>query len=162
MPQLTVRAEPYTGEVAQSLIERVQVDYVLRYGGRDETAVDPTQFAPPGGLFLVAWLGDEPVACGGLRRLADGVSEIKRMYVDPAHRGRGYARRLLAAAEEAARDLGYRRMQLETGTAQPEAMALYTSCGYQRIPSYGYYSWSPQNACYAKELVAADADQVSE
>jgi GNAT superfamily N-acetyltransferase len=159
--ELTVRAEPYAGAVAQALIERVQADYVLRYGGRDETAVDPTEFAPPGGRFLVAWLGAEPVGATGLRRLADGVGEIKRMYVDPAHRGQGYARRLLAAVEEAARDLGYRRMQLETGTAQPEAMALYESSGYQRIPSYGYYSWSPQNACYAKELVAADADRVS-
>ncbi|CAN5642893.1 GNAT family N-acetyltransferase [soil metagenome] len=161
MPELTVRAEPYAGAVAQSLIEGVQADYVTRYGGRDETAVDPAQFAPPGGLFLVAWLGDVPVGATGLRRLADGVGEIKRMYVDPAHRGQGVARRLLAAVEQAARGLGYVRMQLETGMAQPEAMALYESSGYQRIPSYGYYRWSPQNACYAKALVAVSEREVS-
>jgi ribosomal protein S18 acetylase RimI-like enzyme len=74
------------------------------------------------------------------------------MYVAPAARGLGVARRMLARLEDTAADVGSEAMILETGSAQPEAMALYESAGYARIESFGYYRESPENRCYGLRL----------
>ena len=74
------------------------------------------------------------------------------MYTAPTARRRGISRALLGRLEEIASDLGYRRLQLETGTGQPEAMALYESAGWHRITPYGHYKDSPDSVCFAKEL----------
>jgi GNAT superfamily N-acetyltransferase len=87
-------------------------------------------FRGPNSAWLVLYDGDEPVACAGLRELEPGIAEIKRMFVTPRARGRGYARRLLAELEGLARDAGQRRMRLFTTDMLPEAMALYASAGY--------------------------------
>lgn len=150
---LRIAAEAYDGPGGAALVPRVQQEYVRRYGGPDETPVDPAEFADPRGRFLVAYLDREPVGCGGIRLLADGVAEIKRMYVEPAVRGRGVARALLGVLEDAAREAGCREIRLETGSLQPEAMALYASSGYSLIPPYGYYRCAPESRCFAKTLV---------
>jgi uncharacterized protein (DUF952 family)/GNAT superfamily N-acetyltransferase len=98
---------------------------------------DPDEMWGPTGTFLVGWdQTGAPVCCGGVKRLEDGVGEIKRMYVAPEARSRGHARRLLTGLEDAARRLGYERVRLDTGPRQPHAKALYTSAGYVEIPSY--------------------------
>lgn len=143
----------YADAVVQELVEQVQAEYVVRYGGRDRTPVDPDEFSPAqGGTFLVGIVDGTPVACGGLRRHDAASAEVKRMFVPATHRGRGYARALLAALEDAARTQGYSRVILETGAMQPEAMALYESSGYRPIPSFGFYRESPLNRCYARDL----------
>ena len=123
---------------------------------RDETAVDPGQFAAPYGAFFVATVDGEPIGCGGLRRHEDGVVEIKRMFVRSAYRRRGHARALLRALEDRARASGYRRVILETGLAQPEAIALYESEGYQPIDGFGHYKDAPLSRSFAKDLDALD------
>jgi len=110
--------------------------------GSGGTRVEVHEMEPPGGTFLVALEDDEPVACGGLRTLdaAARVGEIKRMYVVPAARRRGHARRLLAELEACARELGHSRLRLDTNAAQPEALELYAATGYAEI---GDYNGSP-------------------
>jgi GNAT superfamily N-acetyltransferase len=103
-------------------------------------------------VFLLAELDGAPVGCGGIRPVADGVAEIKRMFVVPSARGRGIARALLHALEEAARERGYTSLRLETGTSQPEAIALYTSTGYEPTDPFGYYAQFPDARFYAKGL----------
>lgn len=151
---LTVTAEPIDGAVAAPLLADLVRELQVRY--HDEGAAGsplvPADFAPPAGAFLVARLDGEPVGCGGLRTVAPGVGELKRMYVAPHARGRGAASALLAALEEAARGLGLSRLLLETGTAQPEAMALYASSGWQRVEPYGEWRSSPQSRCYGKPV----------
>lgn len=144
----------YYDETTAALIEEVQKEYIMRYGGRDATAVDADEFAPPDGAFVLALFDGEPIGCAGLRRHDADVVEIKRMYVRASHRRRGHARRLLRALEDRARDLGYRRVILETGTAQPEAMALYATAGYTRVPGFGHYRDAPESRCYGKDLMA--------
>ena len=61
------------------------------------------------------------------------------MWTHPAHRRRGHAMTVLAALEAAAGDAGYHTVRLETGPAQPEALALYERVGYRRIPTFGRY-----------------------
>ena len=86
------------------------------------------------------------------RRTTAGVGEIKRMYTRPEARRRGIARTLLAALEVRAVGLGYRRLVLETGTKQPEAMTLYEALGYAPIAPYGQYKDFPDSRCFAKAL----------
>jgi GNAT superfamily N-acetyltransferase len=142
----------------------VQLEYARRYDDEgDLTFIDPEHFEPPNGIFLVAY--DEQgraVATGGWRAqeqsdegYADGDAEIKRMYVVPAARGRGLARRILAELEERARAAGRIRMVLETGIAQPEAIALYESSGYRLTEKFGYYRDYDSSRCYAKPLSPA-------
>jgi GNAT superfamily N-acetyltransferase len=149
---LDIRAEPYDGPSAQQLIAAVQAEYVERYGGPDDAPVEPEQFAPPAGLFLVGYLDQEPVASGGLRRLSDDEVEIKRMYVAPGARGRGLSRLMLAALEDRARAMGASRVILETGERQPEAMRLYQTSGYAAVDGFGYYKDAPLSRSFAKSL----------
>ena len=142
----------YGDALSAVLIEELQQEMVVRYGGPDATPVEPGQFAPPTGAFLVAVDDGTPVACAGLRRHDATSGELKRMYVRPDHRGRGLARRILAAVEQRARELGYTRLLLETGTAQPEAIALYESAGYQGIDGFGHYRCEPGSRSYVRAL----------
>lgn len=97
-----------------------------------------------------------PVACGALRDagpdLGAGTGELKRMYVVPAARGRGLAKVVVEALEVRASRLGLRRLVLETGVLQPEAIGLYLTAGYEPIPNFGEYVGVAESRCFAKEL----------
>ncbi|WP_345574326.1 GNAT family N-acetyltransferase [Streptomyces prasinosporus] len=156
-----IRPVPYDHPDAVKLDAEVQAEYHVRYGdGGDATPMDPADFTPPNGVYLLAYdENDVPVASGGWRAQdangegnRDGDAELKRMYVIEQMRGRGLARRMLAALEEDARAAGRVRMVLETGTKQPEAIALYTSSGYEPCEKFGYYRFHPESRCYAKAL----------
>ena len=140
------------------LVEEVQAEYVRRYGGRDETPLDPMVFEPPSGSFFVGYLDGRPVATGAWRRStvealgSTRTAEVKRMYVAPAARGLGLARRMLAHLETDAAARGAEVVVLETGLAQPEAIALYESSGYTPVPAFGYYRDAPLSRCYARRL----------
>ena len=79
------------------------------------------------------------VAGGGIRRIDDATVEIKRMWTNPDYRRQGYASRMLRELAGLAGQLGYRTLRLETGYAQPEALALYRRLGFAQIDSYGPY-----------------------
>ncbi len=145
----------YTSPVAAALVSAALADLTGRYGGDgDGTPVDPAQFDPPGGAFLVAWLDSRPAGCGGWRTHhgAPATAEIKRMYTVPEARGRGVALALLRALEDSARAVGYRRMILETGYRQPEAIALYEKADYVRIPDFGHYKNEPGVRSFGLDL----------
>jgi len=156
---LDIRVVPFDDPDALKLQAEVQQEYVVRYGEPDETPVQATEFTPPNGLFLVGYLDGVPVATGAWRRhdatdsgFRDGDVELKRMYVTANARGRGFARAVLAELERTAVAAGGRRVLLESGTAQPEALALYRSCGYRDIPKYGHYRDDPRSVSLAKEV----------
>ena len=147
-----LHALPYSDPVAQDLIGRVQQEYVERYGGLDATEVDPAEFEPPEGLFLVAEVDGEPIGCGAWRRVGPGVAEVKRLYVAPGHRRRGVAQVVLDALEDSAGRAGHRSMVLNTGDRQPEALAFYGRNGYGPVPGYGVYACAPGAVFLGKEL----------
>jgi GNAT superfamily N-acetyltransferase len=91
---------------------------------------------PPGGRWLVAYRGGQPVGCAGLKRLGESTGEVKRVYVVPEARGTGVSRALLLRVEEIARALGYARLRMDTGARQPASVALFRSMGYQPIEDY--------------------------
>jgi GNAT superfamily N-acetyltransferase len=158
-PGLVIRPVRFTDRDTQRLVAEVQAEYVLRYGGPDDTPLEDGVFDPPRGAFFLGYLGDVPVAMGGWRLRNDVhpwgcrlAAEVKRMYVAATGRRRGFARAVLARLESTARDAGADVMVLETGTAQPEAIALYTTQGYQPIEKFGHYAWSPQSRSFGKRL----------
>ena len=159
--RVEIRKTPYDHPDAVLLTEQVQQEYVERYGGPDATAMDADHFDGPHGQFMVGYLDGAPVVTGGWRGqdaspegFEDGDAEVKRMYVVPQARGRGFARRMLAALEAGAAAAGRTRMVLETGQMQPEAIALYASCGYTPVAKFGHYKDSPLSVCLGKSLPA--------
>lgn len=158
MPTSAERLRPlrYEDPVAQYLVEQVQQEYVVRYGGRDAAVVDPADFEPPAGLFLVAEVDGVPAGCGAWRVLPSGDVEIKRVYVEPAFRRRGLARRLMAALEDSAARAGHRSVVLNTGQQQPEAIALYERLGYRAVPGYGVYACAPDAVFLGRDLEPRD------
>ena len=124
------------------LIGEVQARYVQIYGNADVAPLDVEEFLAPHGHFVLAHVDGVPAAMGGWRLHGprDGDAEIRRMYVRPSFTRRGLARVVLAELERTAALVGARRMVLETGLPQPEAIALYRSAGYEDMESFGYYS----------------------
>ncbi|MGW6201910.1 GNAT family N-acetyltransferase [Kribbella sp. NPDC055110] len=127
-------------------------ELVAKYGAEGRSQVkDGARY------FVVLDDARRAVGCGAVQAFgADsehpGDGEVKRMYVVPAARGRGYARALLAGLEAAARAAGYSALRLSTGELQPEAIALYESSEYTLTAPWGKYGDQPGTRCYAKEF----------
>ncbi|SFE72758.1 GNAT family N-acetyltransferase [Blastococcus tunisiensis] len=155
----TLRALPYDDPLAQYLVEAVQQEYVRRYGGRDAAAVDPAEFVPPRGIFLVAEVDGVPAGCGAWRALPSGEAEIKRVYVEPAFRRRGIARMVVAALEEGAAAAGHAQVVLNSGREQPEALTLYAELGYRPVPGYGTYACAPDAVFLGRSLPGTGEEQ---
>jgi GNAT superfamily N-acetyltransferase len=113
--------------------------WVLLSGLTEQEAADLTS---PRGVLVLVVHGSETLAGGALVPLADGVAEIRRMWTAPAHRGRGYARLVLASLEGHAHELGYRLLRLQVDAGETPAITLYRSAGYQPAPPEGRYPLS--------------------
>lgn len=123
-----------------SYAEELSVDLSFQ-GFTAELADLPGAYGPPWGALFVLWEGPDPVACGAVRPLpkeyvGENTAEIKRLFVAPTHRGQGLSRLLLLLLLDTARNLGYRRVVLDTLDRLTAANALYISSGFEEIPSY--------------------------
>lgn len=154
-------AEAFTSPSARRLLALADAYNLELYGHVDESPIRPEEFEPAeGGIFLIAYQDDEPVACGGLRAAQppapEGAGEVKRMYVVDTVRRRGLGQFVLNALEDAARRLGYQQVVLDTGRKQFPAHALYEKSGYHQIPGFTIYRDSPGNRAYAKPIPRRD------
>jgi GNAT superfamily N-acetyltransferase len=152
-----VRREDFLSPSVERLITALNRELDDRYPeeGANHFDLDAEEVADGRGAFLVAFLANEPIGCGAVRRISPTVYEIKRMYVAPSARNRGVGRRILNELESVARALGAARLVLETGVRQPEALALYTRAGFTTIPLFGSYAGTPHpelSVCMAKEM----------
>ena len=151
--------EDFESPDVQALALAQQVEMLELYDG--EADIGPkrvgSMFVEPDGVFLVVRDDDgAAVACGGVARFDETRGELKRMYVLPEARGRGLGRRILVELEAEARRLGYRSLVLETGDRQHEALRLYESSGYERIPCYPPYDSRALSLCFEKRLPPLD------
>jgi GNAT superfamily N-acetyltransferase len=96
----------------------------------------PPELAGPNGTLLLLRVNGEPAGMGGVRHLDTDVAEVKSMYLSPAHRGQGLARRLLTELEKLARSRGCRAVRLDTSDYLTGAIALYRAAGYREVPAY--------------------------
>ena len=157
---LTITPAPLDDPDVAALIAALDADLDERYADDDdEDDVDRTMLnllgpdvTPPKGTLLLARLDGVAVGCGAIRPHDADTAEVKRMYVAPEARGRGIAAAILAALEAAAAELGYRRVILETGTRQQEAMRLYETRGWTPIENFGAYRTSPLSRSFGKSL----------
>jgi GNAT superfamily N-acetyltransferase len=102
-----------------------------------ELAGLPGPYAPPSGCLLLATAGGEPAGCVALKRLADGVGEMKRLYVRGRHRGSGLGRTLAEQIIREAKGLGYHTIRLDTvPSVMGSAVALYRALGFREVPAY--------------------------
>jgi Predicted acetyltransferase len=101
-----------------------------------ELASLPGRYAPPAGCLLLAKEGGRSVGCVAMRPLEPGVCEMKRMFIEPEHHGRGIGKALATRLIEVARASGYDVMRLDTSRHQAPAIALYQKLGFQRRSAY--------------------------
>jgi ribosomal protein S18 acetylase RimI-like enzyme len=101
-----------------------------------ELAELPGAYAPPSGRLLLALVDGDPAGCVGLRPLANGDSELKRLYVREGHRGLGLGRLLTGTVIATARELGYSRLLLDTLPTMRAAQGLYRSLGFRTTEAY--------------------------
>ncbi len=146
--RIIISSEDPTGPAAAQLISELDEELLSRYPKQSVHGMKPCEAA----AFVIAKIDERAVGCGALRSITPEIAEIKRMFVRSNLRGRGISRQILKKLELTAHDLGYKKIWLETGGRQPEAIGLYESSGYHRIPCYGEYSNDPHSVCFEKFL----------
>jgi GNAT superfamily N-acetyltransferase len=138
--------------IASGLIAQLDAEIERRYPGEPINGIDPVEFRASGGYFVIGYWDSQAAGCGAFRPYDQTTVEIKRMFVKPEFQRRGIARAILGAVETEARKRGYKRSILETANRQPEAVALYRSCGYLEIAKNGHYIDSARSLCFEKTL----------
>jgi len=159
VPELEIsRVDPREPEAA-ALISAMTAEITAIYDHKIDGAGNfkPEDVLVPGSGFVVGRAGARAVACGAFRPLSPEIAEVKRMFVDREHRGRGYSAAILRALERMAGECGYTTVWLETRPLQTAAIALYEKGGYVRIPNYGMYEGKQECLCYGKSLGEAGA-----
>lgn len=140
MLSLSITAEAFDSHGARSVLNAAIDELNRRYGSvEDDMADHPEQLGPPAGAFLVARTEGHLAGGVGVRSIGDpaaSIGEIKRLWVRPDLRRAGVAAALMTAIEEQARELGFVRLYLETGPAQPEALALYPKHGWSPVEDF--------------------------
>ncbi len=140
MLSLTITDEPFDSSGALSVLNAATDELNRRYGSvEDDMATRLDQLGPPRGAFLVARSNGHLAGGVGVRAISDPqllLGEVKRLWVRPDLRRSGVAALLMGAIEERARELGYRQLYLETGPAQPEALAFYPKHGWTQVADF--------------------------
>jgi GNAT superfamily N-acetyltransferase len=146
---ITIGPEAFDHPESLALRAELAAELDEIYGTDSEPGAKPTAADTP--VFLIARDEDgSAVGCGGLRPIDESTVEIKRMFVRRSARGRGIARQILQSLEAKAAGLGARRVVLETGRDQPEAVRLYETSGYRPIECFGSYRGAPLSLCYER------------
>ena len=133
------------------LIRELDKDLRSRYGAEQEHF---DQFNKIENLetVIIAYRNNEPVGCGCFKKFDIDSVEVKRMFVETNHQGKGIGKAIINELEKWAAEIGYSSMVLETGTRQLEAIHLYKKLGYQIIPNFSPYIGNALSVCMKKEL----------
>lgn len=153
---VTITAERPDAPEARALIAELDALLTPLYPSESRHGFSVDQLLADGvAFFVVRWQG-APAGCGGVKLFGSEYGEVKRMYVRPSFRGKGLARLMLRHLEDYTREQGVGLLRLETGIHQREAIALYESMGFRRIPPFGEYKPDPLSLCYEKRIAMWD------
>jgi GNAT superfamily N-acetyltransferase len=128
-------------QVVRTLFEEYAASLGVNLGFQqfdEELAGLPGKYSPPGGCILLAWQGDEPGGCIGVRPLSEADCEMKRLYVRPDARSGGLGRRLVEEILAWSRRAGYFRILLDTLPSMGAAQRLYQDLGFEEIERYRF------------------------
>ena len=151
MPAVISLERPDTPD-AEALIAELDAQLEVLYPAMSRHGYSVDKLIAQGVAFFVMRDEGATVGCGGVQLFDDGYGEIKRMYVRPAYRGRGYAKRMLDHLTEYTRRSGAPLLRLETGIHQHAAIALYESAGFKSIPPFGDYKEDPLSRFYERRI----------
>lgn len=135
-PTHAIREVAFDHPDVSALLARYFAELAVRLPSYDAPSIEDLRADAGRGTTIVLFDGTVAIGCGALRLLDPTTAEVKRMFVAPEARGRGHARRLLAALEGKARARGCTRVVLDTAAPLHEAAAMYLREGYTRIPRY--------------------------
>jgi putative acetyltransferase len=141
MTELIHPDSPRLWETARELVREyaASLNVNLDFQNFDEELLHfESEYAPPGGTFLLVRHEAEFLGCGALRHFSDSECEMKRLYVRPAGRGLGIGRRLALALIAEAKSLGYQRMLLDTLPTMQSAQELYKTLGFVATEPYRF------------------------
>lgn len=153
-PSGAVTYDEYDGVVPefQALIRRLDAELAAKNGDEQDQF---TAFNALAGIedVVIARAHGQPIACASFKKRSADTGEVKRVYLDPAWRGRGVARRLMETLEARARRRGLAALLCETSRTFVEANGLYPRLGYRVVPNFPPYEGIAMSVCYRKELV---------
>ncbi len=152
MTEVPIALESPVQDGVVAMLEQADADMLARYPPESNHLLAVDALARPNVRFFVARRSGAMVGCAALVVGEGGEAELKRMYVDPAARGLSIGRRLLQAAEAAARAEGVAVIRLETGIHQAEALGLYRASGYRDGGPFGAYQADPNSVFMEKRL----------
>jgi len=148
---LTTRRTTSDDPAFVSLVRLLDAELAVR-DGADHSFYDQYNKIDMIKHVVIAYDEALPIACGALKEFAPDTMEVKRMFTLPDNRGKGAASLILHELETWAAELAFKRCILETGTKQPEAIALYKKSGYVNIANYGQYAGVENSICFEKIL----------
>jgi len=151
MPATIARERPDTPD-ARALIDELEAYLIPLSPAESRHGYSVDKLLAQGVAFFVIRVEGEAVGCGGIQLFDGEYGELKRMYVRPRHRGRGFAKRMLEHLAAHARSHGVDVLRLETGVAQTEAIGLYEDWGFREIPPFGAYRLDPHSVFYEKRI----------
>ncbi|WP_202929036.1 GNAT family N-acetyltransferase [Chitinophaga agri] len=152
MDNIVIKRTASTVPDFQLLITELDAD-LRRRNGDIMDIYDGHNKLQPLDTAVVIYMNDVPVCCGCFKSYSDDAVEVKRVYVRDEARGKGFSKLLMKELETWATEIGFRKTVLETGSQQQEALGLYTSLGYKRIPNYEPYIGLPDSVCFEKDLL---------
>jgi len=153
-PRVRVRTTPERPDtpVARELIAELDELLAPNYPPESRHGYSVDKLLLEEVAFFVVAVDGVPAGCGGVQLVAGDYAELKRMYVRPAFRGRGLGRHLVEHLSGHAAEHGIDVIRLETGVLQVEAIGLYESMGFRRIPPFGPYWDDPVSVCLERRL----------
>jgi putative acetyltransferase len=151
MPTVIAPARPDSPE-ARELIDELEGHLASIYPVESRHGYSVAKLVAEDVSFFVTRVDGRPAGCGGVKLVGREYGEIKRMYVRPEFRGLGLGRRMVEHLVEFARRQGVELMRLETGIHQQEAIALYETAGFTRIPPFADYTDDPLSRCYERRI----------
>ena len=153
---MTIQIDPERPDTPDATQLIIELEAVLQplYAPESRHGFSIEKLPNQGVAFFVSRYDGEPAGCGGVKLFGTDYAEVKRMYVRPQFRGHGLGKAMLNHLAAYSTQHGISVLRLETGIHQTEAIGLYESYGFQRIPPFGEYFDDPVSLCYEKRLDA--------